>query len=126
MVDSESGIYYMSLALLYVLRNMDDYSDVSRLAFVLDRDNFDRLIDNCGGMTMKIPTREEVNYALKALMFYQMRYVDSIPMPRVLEECELTPEEAKKIAPISRRISRYFRLLNPNIISMLSGDGNGK
>lgn len=107
------------MALLYVLRDNDEFSDVARLALILDRKNFDRLIDNCGGLTFTIPTRQEVNDALRALLYYQMRYIRGFPVAKCLERCGMTIGDVKRISPLCKRIGKYFRKLNPEIIDTL-------
>ena len=120
LLDSNSEIYFLALALLHVLRDEDDFSDVSRLALILDRENFDRLIDNCGGMTVTIPTRSEVNELLKSLLFYQLRYLRHNSWNRSMELSGVSPEDAKAVSSVCKRINRYFRKINPNIYNSLS------
>lgn len=116
----DRDIYFLALALLYVLRDYDEYSDVARLALILDRESFDSLIDNCGGMTFRVPTRDEVDDALRALLYYQLRYIRHLPVPTVLRECEISPAQAKRIQPLCQRFGRYLSRLNPNVVDVLS------
>lgn len=119
LLDSDSEIYYLALALLHILQKREGFSDTARLALILDKENFDRIIDNCGGMTIAIPTREEVNRALRTLIYYQLRFLKNYPMDQALEESGVSMVDAAKVKSMGREINRFLRLLNPNIIGDL-------
>ena len=119
-LDSDSDIYYMALALLHILRSEGSYTDTSRLALILDEDNFDRLIDNCGGMTITIPTREEVNLSLKSLIYYQLTTTYHLSNKEALEKSGLSVVDATKVKAKSRRIKGYLKSINPKLLSMMN------
>lgn len=123
-LDSNSDIYYMALALLHVLRNEGSYTDISRLALILDEDNFNKLIDNCGSMTITIPTRDEVNRALKSLIYYQLVYMYHLSNKEALEESGVSLVDATKVQSMSRRIKKYLRSMNPKLLSMMRNKGS--
>ena len=118
-LDSNSDIYYMALALLHVLRDEGSYTDTSRLALILDEENFDRLIDNCGGMTITIPTRDEVNISLKSLIYYQLTSMHHLSNKEALEKSGLSIVDAAKVQAKSRRIRGYLKSINPKLLSMM-------
>lgn len=101
------------------MQKREGFSDTARLALILDKENFDRIIDNCGGMTIAIPTREEVNRALRTLIYYQLRFLKNYPMDQALEESGVSMVDAAKVKSMGREINRFLRLLNPNIIGDL-------
>ena len=118
-LDSNSDIYYMALALLHVLRDEGSYTDTSRLALILDEENFDRLIDNCGGMTITIPTRDEVNISLKSLIYYQLTSMHHLSNKEAMERSGLSIVDAAKVQAKSRRIRGYLKSINPKLLSMM-------
>ena len=118
-LDSNSDIYYMALALLHVLRDEGSYTDISRLALILDEENFDRLIDNCGGMTITIPTREEVDISLKSLIYYQLTSMHHLSNKEALEKSGLSIVDAAKVQAKSKRIRGYLKAINPKLLSMM-------
>ena len=115
-----SSAYYLALALLYVLRGSPDYAGTARLALVLDRENLDRLVDSCGGMTLRIPTREEVRDAFLALLYYQKGHLLHQPRVTIIRDLGITPAEANRLARLSKEVNRYLRTLNPNIVNTLA------
>ena len=118
-LDSNSDIYYMALELLHILRDEGSYTDTSRLALILDEENFDRLIDNCGGMTITIPTRDEVNRSLKSLVYYQLTSIYHMPAKEALEKSGVSLVDATKVQSRSRRIGKFLRSINPKLLTMI-------
>lgn len=119
-IDSDEGVYTLALGLLYVLKEEEPYRNLSRIAFVLDRKSFDSLIDNLGGMTVTLPTREEVNAMLKALIYYQIRYLEN---KSVSEACRLSGASIKDITQVdlhARQIKEFFDNLNENALKKQS------
>ena len=119
-IDSDEGVYTLALGLLYILKEEDVYGSLSRLAFHLDRKSFDSLIDNLGGMTISIPTREEVNSMIKALVYYQIRYLEN---KSVSEACRLSGASIKDITQVdlhARQIKEFFDNLNENALKKQS------
>ena len=115
----------MALALLHVLRDEGSYTDTSRLALILDEDNFDRLIDNCGGMTITIPTRDEVNRALKSLVYYQLTSTYHHRNKDALEMSGVSPVDAARVQAKSRRIKGFLKSMNPKLLAMRERTGRG-
>lgn len=119
-IDSDEGVYTLALGLLYVLKDEEPYRNLSRIAFVLDRKSFDSLIDNLGGMTITLPNREEVNAMLKALIYYQIRYLEN---KSVSEACRLSGASIKDITQVdlhARQIKEFFDNLNENALKKQS------
>lgn len=70
----ETDIYSLLLFALFKLRGNPEYSSLSRLVFILDKENFLNLIENFGGTTIRIPTTEELESLVFSLSLYE--YVD--------------------------------------------------
>lgn len=66
-----NDIYSLLLFVLYKLRDIEGYSTLSELAYVLDEENFLNLCEYFGGLTITIPTIDEVEDTIDALLLYQ-------------------------------------------------------
>ena len=64
-------IYSLMLFVLYKLNESDEYSSLSQLSYILDKDNLLKLCEFYGGTTIRIPTIEELEVVLSALFLYQ-------------------------------------------------------
>lgn len=67
-------IYSLMLFALFKLTDDPRYSTLSELAYVLDKENLLKLCEYFGGLTIHIPTIDELQNVLYALVVYQ--YVD--------------------------------------------------
>ena len=70
----ESDAYSLILFALYKLMDVAEYSSLSELAYVLDKDNLLNFCEYFGGMTIKVPTVEELEDVVSALLVFE--YVD--------------------------------------------------
>ena len=70
----ESDIYSMIMFALFKLREAPEYAALSELCFVLDKSSMLKLCEVFGGLTITIPTIEELELMTYALLLYQ--YVD--------------------------------------------------
>ena len=61
----------MLLFVLYKMKDIDEYSLLSELAYVLDKQSLLNLCEYFGGMTLKIPTIDELESLLNSMMIYQ-------------------------------------------------------
>lgn len=89
-----TDIYSLMLFALFKLRNIPEYSTLSELMFVLDKDSLLKLCEYFGGITLKIPTIEELESIVYSLILYQYVKIDNIPYDEAIklighESCEL-------------------------------------
>lgn len=70
----EKDIYSLILFAMFKLKDVPEYSSVSELAYVLDQDNLLKLCEVFGGQTISIPTIDDMQEMVYALLMYQ--YVD--------------------------------------------------
>ena len=73
-----ADIYSMILFALYKLIDIPEYSALSELAYVLDRKNLLNLCEYFGGITIKIPTIDELTELTDALLLYQYVKIDKL------------------------------------------------
>lgn len=69
-----SDILSFILFALFKLRESNEYSAISELAYILDKDSLFRLCEYFGGLTITIPTVDDLEILLNALLLY--KYVD--------------------------------------------------
>lgn len=70
--------FAVASALLYSLKGVPKYSIISELFYILDYENFLKLIKYYGGMEIRIPTVEEISDLLKCLLLYQYYVVENL------------------------------------------------
>ena len=81
----ERDFYSLILFSLFKLRDIPEYSALSELAYVLDKDNLLKLCEYFGGMTIKIPTIQELESLVYTLVLYQYVNIDNIPYDEAIK-----------------------------------------
>lgn len=71
-------IWSLMLFVLYKFQNIPEYSSISELAYVLDEKNLLKLCEYFGGQTIKIPTVDELETTLYAMLLYQYINIENI------------------------------------------------
>lgn len=90
----QQDFYSLLLFTLYKMTNVPEYSSLSELAYILDKNNFLNLCEYFGGQTIKIPTIQEVESLVYSLLLYQYVNVQHMDYDEALtlighEPCEL-------------------------------------
>lgn len=67
-------IWSLMLFVLYNFQNVPEYSALSELAYILDEKNLLKLCEYFGGQTIKIPTIDQLEETIYAMLLYQ--YID--------------------------------------------------
>ena len=73
-----TNIYSLMLFAMYKLINIPEYSTLSELVYILNKDDFLNLCEYFGGTTIKIPTIHELKSLTYALLLYQYVNIDNI------------------------------------------------
>ena len=68
---SKVDIYSLMLFAMYKVNEAPEYAALSQLAYIVDKDNLLRLCQYYGGQTISIPTVEELESFLTALLLFQ-------------------------------------------------------
>ena len=90
----QQDFYSLLLFSLFKMIQIPEYSSLSELAYVLDRENLLNLCEYFGGQTIKIPTINELESLLHSLLLYQYVKIEGMDYDRALEligheSCEL-------------------------------------
>ena len=108
---TESDIYSLMLFALYKAHELPEYSSLSQLSYILDKDNLLKLCEYYGGTTIRIPTIGELELLLNSLIVYQLVDIENNPLDEVLESMKIKTGsnlEIKKNYYIMRELlSRY-------------------
>lgn len=97
---TEKDIYSLLLFALYKASSSEQFSTLSQLSFILDKESLLNLCEIYGGLTIKIPTIQELERFLNALLLYKIvdieneDYVQSInSIKNKNEHCKTLEED---------------------------------
>lgn len=69
-------VYSLLLFVLFKLRDVPEYSTLSELAYILDKENLLNLCEYFGGLQIAIPTIDELESVIHSLLLYQYIELD--------------------------------------------------
>lgn len=69
----KKDIYSLILFTLYRLKDVSEYSVLSELVYILDKDSFARFLSYFEGQTIKVPRISELTNIVNALLFYERK-----------------------------------------------------
>ncbi len=72
----EPDIWSFMLFALFQVKDVPEYSGLSELAYVLDKKNLLRLCEYFGGLTITVPTIEELESLIYGLLLYQYTEIE--------------------------------------------------
>lgn len=105
----KKDIYSLMLFVLYKFKDVPQYSTLSELTYVLDTNNLLRLCELYGGTTITIPTIQEMEDILNALLLYQKVNLEHKDMNEVLESFQLTLNEKRKLLKIYEELCEVLK-----------------
>lgn len=92
----EDDLYSLALFSLYKMTQVPEYSSISELAYVLDKDNLLNLCEYFGGQTLRIPTIDELENLLYAILIAQRVKVEGMSYDEALEKSGKKDKDIKK------------------------------
>lgn len=92
-------VYSILMFLLFRTEEIPEYAVLSRLAYVMDKEVLLTLCELFGGMTIKIPTMDELEKLLTAMTIYSRVDLDKEDKEQVFEE--ITEKYKNKIPPVT-------------------------
>lgn len=104
----ETDIYSMLLFVLYQMKNLPEYSVLSELAYVLDKQNLLNLCEYFGGLTVTIPTIDELESLLNSLLMYQYIEIDGLSYDEAIHKIGFNSFDLRKV---KKDYSRLTKLL---------------
>ena len=93
----EMDVYSLMLFALYKIKDIPEFSTLSEMAYVLDKDNLLKLCEYFGGLTIKIPTVDELQSIIYALVLYQYVDIDGLSLEQALKIIGHQSEELRQI-----------------------------
>lgn len=105
---NQTDVYSMVLFGLYKLQGIKEYSTLSELPFILDHKSLNNLLEYYGGMTIKIPTKQELNDMLNGLLLYQLVNLDGVEYDVALAELKQNECDMEVVLDIYNRLGELL------------------
>ena len=111
---TNNDIYAMILFALYKSNEIPEYSSLSELSYILDKDSLLKLCEFYGGQTIKIPTIKEIEDYINALLVYQQVDIEHKNLQTVLCNLKRKNGSTLKIEENYKQISELLKEYNFN------------
>lgn len=89
---SRKDIYSLLMFVLFKSNEVPELATLSQLVYLLDEENFIKLIKYYSGQTIVIPTIDEFRELIHALVLYKDVVIDGIPFDKSIKSI---PDELK-------------------------------
>lgn len=104
----ETDVYSMLLFILYKIKDIDEYSTLSELAYVLDRQNLLNLCEYFGGITLTIPTIDELESLLNSLLLYQYIEFDGLSYDEAISKIGFDSADLRQVKKEYLKINKIL------------------
>ena len=94
---TKPDIYSLMLFVLFKLKDTNEYSSLSQLSYILDKDSLLKLCEFYGGTTITIPTIEDLEAVFNALLLYQEVNIEKQDFDKMLDKRDLQRTEKRKL-----------------------------
>ena len=98
-------IYSLLLFSIYKLHDTKEYSTLSELFYILNKDNLFNFLSMYGGMTITIPTVQEMQKMLDALLLYEKIHFDGMESTQALADFTNLTYSQKELIKMYKTIS---------------------
>lgn len=107
----KQDIYSLILFTLYKLKDVEEYSVLSELVYILDEKSFSRFLSYFEGQTIKIPKIQDLKNIVNALLFYERKSNTQLTDDEIMFDLNIPekekPELYKTLNLISEIIKEY-------------------
>lgn len=90
-------IYSIMMFTLYKMMDVPEYSTLSELSYILDKENLFKLCEYFGGTTIHIPTIDEMETMVYTLILYQYVNVEGMPYDDAIKVIGHKSSELRKV-----------------------------
>ena len=105
---SKADTFSLVLFALYKLKDTKEYSTVSELAYILDENSLLKLCEYFGGVTITIPTVDELKVLVNALLLYCYVEIDKKPYNEATKLVGCPPYMLRKVKAAYAQLSRIM------------------
>ena len=80
----ELDVYSLVLFALFKIKDIPEYSSLAELVYILDKDSLLKLCEYFGGLTITIPTIDELESLVYSLVLFQLVDIDHMDYEEAL------------------------------------------
>lgn len=105
----KQDIYSLILFTLYKLKDVDEYSVLSELVYILDEKSFSRFLSYFEGQTIKIPKIQDLKNIVNALLFYERKSNTQLTDDEIMFDLNIPEKEKSELYKTLNLISEIIK-----------------
>lgn len=105
----EKDIWSLMLFVMYKSQEVPEYSALSELSYILDRKNLLRFCEFFGGSTIKVPTIDELELYVHALLLYQYLDIEHLDLAQAVEKMGEKSVSTKAVQGVYNKLKRVLQ-----------------
>lgn len=105
-------IYSLSMFALYKISDIPEYSAISELPYILDKENMLRLCQYFGGRTIHIPTSEELYSLMNMILLYQYVNIDGKTFEEAVSLLGYDIKDLRKVRKLYNKLANVLANYN--------------
>ena len=92
-----TDLFSLLLFVLYKIRDIEEYSTISELAYILDKESLLQLCEYFGGLTIRVPTIDELESIINSLLVYQYVNIDNYSYEDAIKKIGFTSSQLRQV-----------------------------
>lgn len=105
----EKDIYSLMLFVLFKLHDSKEYSALSELAYILDKDNLLRFLEYFGGLQIAVPTIDDLEVVLEGLFLYLKVNIEHKDYTQECNNIDKPLEDKRKVIECYEKIIELLK-----------------
>lgn len=103
-----NDIYSLMLFILFKIRGIPEYSTLSEMSFILDKESFLNLCEYFGGLTIKIPTIDELEIIVYSFILYDKVDLNKISFDTALNSLDVDRYKKQSIVDTYYKVKKVI------------------
>lgn len=105
----EKDIWSLMLFVMYKSQEVPEYAALSELSYILDRKNLLRFCEFFGGSTIRVPTIDELELYVYALLLYQYLDIEHLDLAQAVEKMGEKSVSTKAVQGVYNKLKRVLQ-----------------
>lgn len=93
----QPDVYSLILFTLYKVKDIPEYSTLSELIYILEKDSLLNFIRYYGGTTIRVPTMDELRLVVNSLLLYEYVNLEHMEFEKAIEKLDKTKGQIEEI-----------------------------
>lgn len=104
-----TDVYSLIMFALYKMSNIPEYSALSELVYVLDKDSLFNFLECFGGATIRVPTIKELKIVINALLLYQFVNLEGKEMEQAIQDIDMHEFKLRDILSVYNDVCNILK-----------------